>query len=54
LEKILPMPMTAGLSFRFGSSYRTARGSLNLKPYSTTSCNVTVMHKENAVGLVET
>jgi len=33
---------------------RTARGSLNLKPYSTTSCNVNVIvtHDENAVGLV--
>jgi len=37
-----------------GSVYRTARGCLNLKPYSTTSCNVTVMHDKNAVGLVET
>jgi len=26
---------------------------LNLKPYFTTSCNVIVMYKENAVGLVE-
>jgi len=30
------------------------RGSLNLKTYSTTSCNMAVMHEENAVGLVET
>jgi len=34
--------------------YRTACGSLNLKTYSTTFCNVTVTHEENAVGLVET
>jgi len=25
--------------------YRTACGSLHLKPYSSTSCNMTVMHK---------
>jgi len=37
-----------------GSGYRTARGSLNLEVYSNTSCNVTVTHEENAVGLVET
>jgi len=36
------------------SGYRTACGSLNLKPYSTASCNVTVTHDANAVGLVET
>jgi len=31
-------------------------GSLNLKPYSTISCNVTVRvtHEENTVGFVET
>jgi len=40
--------------FIFGSGYRAACESLNLKPYLTTSCNVTVMHKEDAVGLVET
>jgi len=33
-----------------GSGYATARGSLNLKTYSTTSCNITVMHEENAAG----
>ena len=38
----------------FGSGYRTIDGSLNLKPYSTISCKVTVIHEENAVGLVET
>jgi len=27
-------------------------GSLNLKPYSTISCNVTVTHDDNAVDLV--
>jgi len=37
-----------------GSGYRTIDGTLNLKPYSTISCNVTVTHDENAVGLVET
>jgi len=37
-----------------GSGYRTTHGSFNLKPYSTTSYNLTVTHEENAVGLVET
>ena len=37
-----------------GSGYRTARGSLDLKPYSTASCNVAVTHDANAVDLVET
>jgi len=37
-----------------GSGYRTACGSLNLKPYLTTLCNMTVTHDENAIGLVET
>jgi len=37
-----------------GSCYRTAHGSLNLKPYSTTTCNVIVTHDENAVGLLGT
>jgi len=36
-----------------GSGYRTACGSPYLKPYSTTSCNMTVMHDESAAGLVE-
>jgi len=43
-----------GMFFK-GSGYRTIDGSLNLKPDSTIiSCNVTVTHDENAVGLVET
>jgi len=42
------------MSYIFGSGHRTARGSLNLKLYSTTSCNMTVTHEENAVGLEET
>ena len=29
-----------------GSGYRTACGSLNLKPYLTTSCNMTIKHDE--------
>jgi len=37
-----------------GSGCRSIDGSLNLKLYSTTSCNVTVTHDEIAVGLVET
>jgi len=37
-----------------GSGYRTIDKSLNFKPYSTISCNVTVTHDDNAVGLVET
>jgi len=37
-----------------GSGFRTARGSLNLKPYSKIFCNVTETHEENAVGLVKT
>jgi len=37
-----------------GSGYRTIDASLNLKPYSTISCNVTVMHEQNAVVFVET
>jgi len=41
------------LYFFKSSGYRTAHGSLTLKPYLTT-CNMTVMHEDNAVGLVET
>jgi len=41
-------------SMFFGTGYRTAWGSLNLKPYSTTFCNMTVTYDESAVGLVET
>jgi len=37
-----------------GSGYRTIDGSLNLKLYSTTSYNMTVMHEKNAVGFVQT
>jgi len=40
--------------FLEGSGYRTIDGSLNLKLYSTISCDVTVTHEENAVGLVKT
>jgi len=40
--------------FKEGCGYRTIDGSLNLKPYLAISCNVTVMHEENAVGFVET
>jgi len=42
------------ITFSLGSGYRTSSGSSNLKPYSTTSCNMTVMQDENAIGLVET
>jgi len=42
------------ISITKGSGYRTTHGSLNLKPYSTIYCNVTVTHEENAVGFVET
>ena len=42
------------LPLRVGSGYRTACGSLNLKPYSTSFCNMTVTHNESAVGLVKT
>jgi len=38
---------------KVGSGYRTACGSLSSTPNSTISCNVTVAHDENAVGLVE-
>jgi len=37
-----------------GNDYRTDCGSLNLTPYLTTSCNVTVTHDENPPGLVKT
>jgi len=37
-----------------GSGYRTTRGSLNLKLYSTISCNVIVTHEENALDFVKT
>jgi len=43
-----------GRIYFYGGGYRTACGSLNLKPYSTTFCNMTVTHDETAVGLVET
>jgi len=39
--------------FKIGSGCRTACGSLNLKPYSTAFCNMTVTHDESAVGLVK-
>ena len=41
-------------AFFKGSGYRTTRRSLDWKPCCITSCNVTVTHQENAVGLVET
>jgi len=44
----------AAINFSKGSGCRTAYGSLNLKLYLTVSCNVTVMHDRNVVGLVET
>jgi len=56
----LPVSNVNGTNFpttitsRKGSGYRTACGSINLKPYSITSCNVTVTHEENVVGLAET
>ena len=37
-----------------GSGYRTAWEYSYLKPYSTTTCSMTVTHDESAVGLVET
>jgi len=37
-----------------GGGYRIACGSSNLKPYSTTTCNMAVTHDKNVVGLVET
>jgi len=37
-----------------GNGYRIACGSSYLKPYSSTSYNVTVTHDESVVGLVET
>jgi len=46
-------PKSSLESFEKGINKRTACRSLNLKPYVTISCNVTV-HDENAVGLVET
>jgi len=48
-------PISVGyMKNKIGSGYRTACGSLNLKPYSTTFCNMTVTHDESAVGLVAT
>jgi len=32
-----------------GSGYRTIDGSLNLKPYSTISCNMIVTNDDNAL-----
>jgi len=40
-------------TFFYGSGYKTACRSLNLKPYSTAFCNVTVTHDESVIGLVE-
>jgi len=37
-----------------GSGYRYAYGSRNLKTYLYATCDVTVTHDDNAVGLVET
>jgi len=39
--------------FPIDSGYRTACESSQLKSYSTATCNVTVMHDESAIGLVE-
>jgi len=36
-----------------GSGYRSACGPSYFKPYSSATCNVTVTHKETAVGLAE-
>jgi len=38
-RKVLLLPL--------GSGYRTINGSLNMKSYSTISCNMTVTYKEN-------
>jgi len=45
----LKMASKVNKHFPKGSGYRTAYGSLNLKPHSTTSCNVTVTHEENKI-----
>jgi len=49
----LSQALNRGYEFFYGSGCRTACGFLNLKPYSTAFCNMTVMHDESAVGLVE-
>jgi len=36
-----------GERFSEGRGYRTARGYLNVKPYSTIPCNMTVTHNKN-------
>jgi len=41
-------------TLNYDSGYRTACRSSYLKPYSTTTCNMTVTHDESAVGLVKT
>jgi len=41
-------------STNIGSGYRTINGSLNLKPYSTIFCNITVTREENGAGFVKT
>ena len=42
------------LDFLVGSGYRYACVSWNLTSYSYITCDVTVMHDESAVGLLET
>jgi len=39
-------PLGSGYSFPYGPSH--------LKPYSSATCNMTVMHNESVVGLAET
>jgi len=51
VTKILRQKVRCFERYYLSSGYKTAHGSLNLKPYSTTSCNVTIPHNENAVRL---
>jgi len=49
-HKVFADPWTTVVGpIRHGSSYTTAHGSWNLKPYSTTSCNMTATHNKNAL-----
>jgi len=42
---ILFKPLISCLMFLVGSGYKTTHGSLNLKPYPTTSCNVALTQR---------
>jgi len=51
-KSIAAISISHFLYFWFGSGYRYTCGCWNLKTYSYTTCDVTVMHDKSSVGLV--